>query len=61
MSKRRQDMLFWGIILLAIGVIFMLDNLGVDIDVWDIIGDFWPMILIGIGLKNIWVHYQNKK
>ncbi len=61
MSKRRQETLFWGIVLLVIGSLFMLDNFGVDIDVWKIIGDFWPMILIGIGVKNIWAHYQSKR
>lgn len=61
MSKRKPEPLFWGLILLVIGILFLLDNFVVDIDIWDIIGDFWPMILIAIGLKNIWVHYQGKQ
>lgn len=61
MSRRRQETLFWGIVLLVIGALFMLDNFGVDIDVWEFIGNFWPLILIGIGLKNIWAHYQDKR
>ena len=60
MSKRKAEPLFWGLILLIIGVLFMLDNFGIDIDIWEIIGDFWPMILIAIGAKNVWLHYQNK-
>jgi lia operon protein LiaF len=61
MSKRKTEPLFWGIILLAIGALFLLDNLGVDIDIWKIIGDYWPLILVAIGLKNIWLYYQEKK
>ena len=39
---------FWGIILIAIGLLLLLDNLGVfgDLDVW---GVFWPLLLIGFG------------
>jgi hypothetical protein len=61
MSRKKQESLFWGLVLLLVGVLFLLDNFGVDIDVWDIIGDYWPLILIGIGAKNIWQHYSHKK
>ncbi len=59
--KRSPEFLFWGVILLVIGALFMLDNFGIDIDVWETLGKFWPMILIFIGLKNIWVYYRNKQ
>ena len=61
MSKRRQESLFWGIVLLLIGALFLMGNLGVDINVWDVLGDYWPVILIAIGAKNIWQHYSTKK
>jgi hypothetical protein len=61
MSRKKQESLFWGVILLLVGVLFMLDNFGVNIDLWDVIGDFWPTILIAIGLKNIWYHYSAKR
>jgi hypothetical protein len=61
MSRKKQESLFWGLVLLLVGVLFLLDNLGVDIDVWDFIGNFWPLILIGIGAKNILQHYSDKK
>lgn len=60
MSKRKQESLFWGIVLLCIGLLFLLDNMGVDIDIWDFIGDYWPVILIAIGVKQIWQHYSAK-
>jgi lia operon protein LiaF len=61
MSKRKQESLFWGIVLLLIGAVFLISNLGVDIDVWEVLGDYWPVILIVIGAKNIWQHYYTKK
>ena len=61
MSRKKQESLFWGLILLIIGVLFLLDNFGVDIDIWDILDHFWPMILIAIGIKNIWQHYTFKR
>ncbi|MCK4765760.1 MAG: hypothetical protein KAW12_26410 [Candidatus Aminicenantes bacterium] len=60
MSKTKAEPLVWGIILLVIGALFMLDNLGVDIDIWDILGTYWPLILVAIGVKNVWVHIQNR-
>lgn len=39
----------------------MLDNFGVDINLLEIIGDFWPLILIAIGLKNIWFYYSARR
>ncbi|UCH95609.1 MAG: hypothetical protein JSV88_01850 [Candidatus Aminicenantes bacterium] len=61
MSRKKQESLFWGLVLLIVGVLFLLGNFGVDIDFWDILDDFWPMILIAIGLKNIWQHYSLKR
>ena len=61
MSKRKQESLFWGIVLLLIGAVFLMSNLGVDIDVWEVLGEYWPVILIAIGAKNIWQHYNTKK
>jgi len=61
MSKKKQESLFWGIVLLLVGVLFLADNLGFDIDIWDIIADFWPVVLIGIGLKGVLQHFANKK
>jgi len=42
----------WGIIVLALGVLFLLHNLDV-IDFGHVIRDFWPLILVAIGLRMI--------
>ena len=62
MAKQRMESLFWGLIIILIGVLFLVNNLGWgDIDIWELIGKFWPVILIYIGVKNIIVYYLRNK
>ncbi|MGQ9470146.1 MAG: LiaI-LiaF-like domain-containing protein [Candidatus Aminicenantales bacterium] len=42
---------FWGIFLIALGIIFLLANF--DIILYERIFDFWPLFIIVIGLKLI--------
>ncbi len=45
MAKRKsKDPLAWGTILIVIGLIFLLNN--IDINVWGTIARLWPLILI---------------
>ena len=44
----------WGVlipggVLTFLGAVFLLESLGMDVDVFDIVFDFWPLILIIIG------------
>ena len=61
MSRQKQETLFWGVILLLAGILFTLDNIGLDINIGRVFAKFWPMILIGIGLKNIFYHLKIKQ
>jgi DUF4097 and DUF4098 domain-containing protein YvlB len=38
------------LILVVIGVLFLLNNLGHDIPFWSYLTDYWPFLLIGIGV-----------
>lgn len=50
-QPRRGPDLFWPIILIGAGVIFLLANLGIiSSNPWPIIWNLWPVILIVIGL-----------
>lgn len=50
-TPRRGPDLFWPIILIGAGVIFLLANLGViPSNPWPVIWNLWPVILIVIGL-----------
>ena len=53
-----QGSVFWGLLLMGLGVVFLLANF--DVIAIDRIFDFWPVIVIVIGLKMI-VDYSRKK
>jgi hypothetical protein len=49
--RERRGSLVGPLILIGLGLVFLLNNLGmVSWDVWDIIARFWPILLIAIGL-----------
>jgi len=58
MSAREESRGNWifGLILLLIGVIFIIENL-TDMEIWDKSWKFWPVILLIWGIKEI---FQNK-
>ena len=55
-KKKRADSLIWGIILIALGAVFLLHN--IDIDIWDTVARLWPVVLIFWG---IWKLYYGIK
>jgi len=58
-NHRRKDPLVWGIILIVIGLIFILQN--IDIDVWDIIARLWPVALIVWGAWKLYYGIKEQK
>ena len=59
MPKERKDTLVWGVILIVLGLIFILDN--ADIDVWEYVGKLWPLILIFWGVLKLSRGLREKK
>lgn len=59
MAKRKRDALAWGIILIVIGLIFILDNL--DIEVWDTVARLWPVVLIIWGGWKLYFGLKERK
>lgn len=49
-QSNKSNNFFWGLILVVIGVLFLLDNFYI-IDFGDAIATYWPVILIAIGIK----------
>jgi len=45
----RSGSIFWGIVLMAIGVLVIMANF--DVITWEALGDFWPVAVIVIGVK----------
>jgi len=55
----RSGSVFWGIVLIALGVIFLLSNF--EVFDYDRIFDFWPVLVIVLGLKMIADYFTKKK
>ena len=49
---------FWGVVLLALGGILLLANF--DIISYDAVFDFWPLVIIVIGVKLVADYVTNK-
>jgi len=49
--RPRSRSLFWPILLIALGVLFLLNNLGIVAwSSWNLIWRLWPLVLVAIGL-----------
>jgi hypothetical protein len=45
-NGKHKDSLVWGLVLVVLGLLFLLDNLDVRFDVWRQLANFWPVLLI---------------
>jgi len=62
MSKKKGETIFWGILIILLGLLFLSRNLGwTDLNIWEIATTYWPLILIYIGGRNIVVYMMQKK
>lgn len=57
-TAKKNSSLVWGIILIVFGVLFLLDQF--DVDVWDAVWRFWPVILIIWGANKLWLGLREK-
>jgi len=59
MAKKQRSALAWGIILIVLGLIFILDNF--NIDVWDILARLWPLALVVWGAWKLYFGFKERK
>lgn len=57
-NQKKSGSLLWGIILIVIGGIFLLEQF--DIDVFDQVWRFWPLILIVWGANKLWLGLKER-
>ncbi len=54
MQSSFLNRLFWGIVLVGIGIVFLLNQTGlVSISIGELFADYWPVILIVFGLQGL--------
>jgi hypothetical protein len=54
--RTRSGVLTAGLILIAIGLLFLVNNF-CEISAWRLIARFWPVILIVIGLRKLYCYF----
>lgn len=52
MSKKHRENLIWGLVLIIIGALFLLENIGYD--AWRAVFKLWPLILIFWGASKLY-------
>jgi len=57
-NQKKSGSLLWGIILIVVGGIFLLEQF--DIDVFDQVWRFWPLILIVWGANKLWLGLKER-
>jgi hypothetical protein len=60
MANTKKESLFWGAIILVLGMLFLLRNFGWQINIWHLLGKYWPLILVYIGIKNIYLNLSKR-
>lgn len=54
-TKRYRPSLFWPAALITVGIVFLMENLGMlSGDAWSTLWRLWPLLLILIGLDGFW-------
>lgn len=51
MTQKRKDSLVWGILLIVIGALFLLNN---TINIWWTIARLWPVLIIAWGALKLY-------
>ncbi|MBE0712794.1 MAG: hypothetical protein IH583_10455 [Candidatus Aminicenantes bacterium] len=49
-ARKNQSRIFWGLLLILLGFIFLLDQMG-RLDFGDLVGHYWPVVFILIGIS----------
>ncbi len=57
-KQKKGDSLIWGIILIVVGAIFLLQQF--DVDIFEQVWRFWPLILIIWGANKLWLGLKER-
>lgn len=54
-DRKSQGRIFWGLLLIVLGVLFLLDRMG-QVDFGDLFSRYWPVVFILIGISILLSH-----
>jgi hypothetical protein len=61
MAGVRRGTLTFGVVLILIGTIFFLENWYERFSVWHLVGRYWPLILVLVGLNKLYGYFAWKE
>ena len=56
-TRSRSGPLWAGIILMSIGAIFLIETWIGSVSIWRMLARYWPVILILVGLKKLYLYF----
>jgi hypothetical protein len=56
-ARSHAGVLGAGLILILLGVLFLVENLYAPFSLWRLFAKYWPLILIGIGIRGIYRYF----
>ena len=59
LEPAKAGSVFWGAVLVALGALLLLANF--DVIDYDVLFDFWPLAVIGLGIKLVIDHFARAK
>ena len=59
--RGRYRSIFWSLILISVGLLFLLRNLGFEIRPWLIIAKYWPLLIIFWGLSKLLSYFRSEE
>jgi putative adhesin/cell wall-active antibiotic response 4TMS protein YvqF len=57
-NSYRRDSIFWALTLIAIGGLFLYANFHHEASAWQIIGKYWPILIIFWGLSKLYAYFK---
>jgi hypothetical protein len=61
MAEYRRSSIVGAIVLVGLGVLFLYTNSHPGVDPWPLLGRYWPLLLIFVGLGKLWDYYDIQK
>ena len=58
--QRGLGSVFWALILISLGTVLLLRNLGYPLPIWQGVARYWPLLIIGWGLLKVVDYYRLK-
>lgn len=61
MAEYRRSSIVGATVLIGLGVLFLYTNSHPGVDPWPLLGRYWPLLLIFVGLGKLWDYYEIQK